>query len=58
MLNATIYTSDASLPFAEAMAVRNGRILGVGNYSTIQVSFALSSFLLLLCMPSFFSSVK
>ncbi|XP_078178771.1 amidohydrolase family isoform X1 [Carex rostrata] len=36
VLNATIYTSDASLPFAEAMAVRNGRILGVGNYSTIQ----------------------
>ena len=44
MLNATIYTSDASLPFAEAMAVRNGRILGVGNYSTIQVSFALPLF--------------
>lgn len=41
MLNATIYTSDASLPFAEAMAVRDGRILGIGNYSTIQVFFAL-----------------
>ncbi|KAH0454427.1 hypothetical protein IEQ34_016351 [Dendrobium chrysotoxum] len=29
--NATIYTSDASIPFAEAMAVRNGRILRIGT---------------------------
>ncbi|KAJ4804799.1 Amidohydrolase family [Rhynchospora pubera] len=36
VLNATIYTSDASLPFAEAMAVRDGRILRVGDFSTIQ----------------------
>ncbi|KAM0954160.1 putative metal-dependent hydrolase, composite domain superfamily [Dioscorea sansibarensis] len=33
VMNATIYTSDPFLPFAEAMAVRNGRILRVGNYS-------------------------
>lgn len=36
MMNATIYTSDPSLPFADAMAVRNGRILRVGNYSSVQ----------------------
>ncbi|KAI0497471.1 hypothetical protein KFK09_020699 [Dendrobium nobile] len=29
--NANIYTSDASIPFAEAMAVRNGRILRIGT---------------------------
>ncbi|PKU86198.1 hypothetical protein MA16_Dca002029 [Dendrobium catenatum] len=29
--NATIYTSVASIPFAEAMAVRNGRILRIGT---------------------------
>ncbi|WOK99095.1 hypothetical protein Cni_G07807 [Canna indica] len=36
VLNATIYTSDPSLPFAQAMAVRDGRILRVGNYSSIE----------------------
>ncbi|XP_043692461.1 protein LONG AFTER FAR-RED 3 [Telopea speciosissima] len=34
--NGTIYTSDSSLPFAEAMAIRHGRILRVGNYSSLQ----------------------
>ncbi|KAK8943068.1 hypothetical protein KSP39_PZI008980 [Platanthera zijinensis] len=34
--NATIYTSDASIPFAEAMAVRNGRILRVGSDASVQ----------------------
>ncbi|CAA7388485.1 unnamed protein product [Spirodela intermedia] len=34
--NGTIYTSDSSLPFAEAMTVRGGRILGVGNYSSLK----------------------
>lgn len=34
--NGTIYTSDSSLPFADSMAVRNGRILGIGNYSSLQ----------------------
>ncbi|KAK9283232.1 hypothetical protein L1049_011468 [Liquidambar formosana] len=34
--NAIIYTSDASLPFADSMAVRNGRIVGVGNYSSVK----------------------
>ncbi|XP_034704743.1 protein LONG AFTER FAR-RED 3 isoform X2 [Vitis riparia] len=33
--NALIYTSDASLPFADSMAVSNGRILRVGNYSSV-----------------------
>ncbi|KAF8398253.1 hypothetical protein HHK36_017180 [Tetracentron sinense] len=33
--NAVIYTSDSSLPFAEAMAVRDGRIIRVGNYSSV-----------------------
>lgn len=35
--NATIYTSDAALPFADSMAVRGGRILRVGTYSSIKV---------------------
>ncbi|KAM7472624.1 hypothetical protein LguiA_010807 [Lonicera macranthoides] len=34
--NGTIYTSDASLPFADSMAVRNGRILRIGNYSFVK----------------------
>ncbi|XP_070680539.1 protein LONG AFTER FAR-RED 3 isoform X2 [Malus domestica] len=35
--NAKIYTSDESLPFADSMAVRNGRVLRVGNYSSVQM---------------------
>ncbi|VFQ61397.1 unnamed protein product [Cuscuta campestris] len=34
--NATIYTADESLPFADSMAIRGGRILRVGTYSSIQ----------------------
>ncbi|XP_042514956.1 protein LONG AFTER FAR-RED 3 isoform X2 [Macadamia integrifolia] len=34
--NGTIYTSDSSLPFAEAMAIRHGKILRVGSYSSLQ----------------------
>nr|GMD71912.1 putative amidohydrolase YtcJ [Ipomoea batatas] len=34
--NATIYTSDASLPFADSMAIRAGRILRLGTYSSIK----------------------
>ncbi|KAJ9190564.1 hypothetical protein P3X46_001751 [Hevea brasiliensis] len=34
--NGVIFTSDASLPFADSMAVLNGRILSVGNYSSLQ----------------------
>ncbi|KAK9912780.1 hypothetical protein M0R45_036622 [Rubus argutus] len=34
--NAKIYTIDESLPFADSMAVRNGRILRIGNYSSMQ----------------------
>lgn len=34
--NGTIYTSDSSLPFADSMAVRNARILRIGNYSSLQ----------------------
>lgn len=37
MINGTIYTSDASTPFAECMAIQNTRILSVGNCSDIQV---------------------
>ncbi|KAL1815653.1 hypothetical protein ACET3Z_018227 [Daucus carota] len=37
VMNGTIYTSDSSLPFADSMAVRNGRILEIGNYSSVQV---------------------
>ncbi|KAF9591655.1 hypothetical protein IFM89_005236 [Coptis chinensis] len=34
--NTLIYTSDSSLPLAEAMAIRNGRIFRVGNNSAVQ----------------------
>ncbi|XP_068659711.1 protein LONG AFTER FAR-RED 3 isoform X2 [Aristolochia californica] len=34
--NADIYTSDSAHPFAEAMAIRLGRILRIGNYSSVQ----------------------
>ncbi|KAL8125221.1 hypothetical protein AgCh_012776 [Apium graveolens] len=34
--NGSIYTSDSSLPFADSMAVGNGRILGIGNYSSLE----------------------
>ncbi|XP_058079669.1 protein LONG AFTER FAR-RED 3 [Magnolia sinica] len=34
--NAVIYTSDSSHPFAQAMAVRSGRILHVGNQSSVR----------------------
>lgn len=34
--NGTIYTSDEALPFADSMAIGNGRILRVGNYSSIK----------------------
>ncbi|XP_057976447.1 protein LONG AFTER FAR-RED 3 isoform X2 [Malania oleifera] len=36
--NALIYTSDPSLPFADSMAIRRGRILRVGNHSSIQIA--------------------
>ncbi|WOH00601.1 hypothetical protein DCAR_0519969 [Daucus carota subsp. sativus] len=36
VINGTIYTSDSSLPFADSMAVRNGRILRIGDYSSVQ----------------------
>ena len=35
--NGVIYTSDDTLPFAESMAVANGRVLRVGNHSFVQV---------------------
>ncbi|KAJ4720303.1 Amidohydrolase family [Melia azedarach] len=34
--NGLIFTSDDSLPFADSMAIKNGRILRVGNYSFVQ----------------------
>ncbi|CAA7060402.1 unnamed protein product [Microthlaspi erraticum] len=34
--NGTIFTSDTTLPFADSMAIRNGRILKVGNFSTLK----------------------
>ncbi|KAL2478216.1 Amidohydrolase family [Forsythia ovata] len=34
--NGTIYTSNVTLPFADAMAIRNGRIFRIGNYSSMQ----------------------
>lgn len=43
--NGTIFTSDESMPFAQSMAVRNGRVIRVGNYSSIQVSRFFSRYL-------------
>ncbi|THG04875.1 hypothetical protein TEA_010116 [Camellia sinensis var. sinensis] len=34
--NGTIYTSDASLPFADSMALSSGRLLRLGNFSSLQ----------------------
>ncbi|KAI3844212.1 hypothetical protein MKX03_032283 [Papaver bracteatum] len=34
--NAVIYTSDSSLPFAQAMAIRHGRIIRIGTHSSVQ----------------------
>ena len=42
--NAFIYTSDPSLPFADSMAVKNGRILRLGNYSSFKVSLLFLPF--------------
>ncbi|KAF8646759.1 hypothetical protein HU200_065550 [Digitaria exilis] len=36
LANATIYTADAALPFAAAMAVRTGRVLRVGDYESVK----------------------
>lgn len=44
--NAFIYTSDPFLPFADSMAVKNGRILRLGNYSSFQVSLLFLPFFL------------
>lgn len=43
--NGVIYTSDDSLPFANSMAVANGKVLRIGNNSFVQVHF-ISLFLL------------
>ncbi|XP_078442800.1 amidohydrolase family [Wolffia australiana] len=34
--NGSIFTSDPSFPFPEAMAVRGGKILGLGSYSSLE----------------------
>ncbi|KAJ1413520.1 Metal-dependent hydrolase, composite domain superfamily [Sesbania bispinosa] len=34
--NGVMYTSDDTLPFAESMAVANGRVLRLGNHSFVQ----------------------
>ncbi|KAG8079097.1 hypothetical protein GUJ93_ZPchr0007g6255 [Zizania palustris] len=36
LANATIYTADPTWPFAEAMAVRAGRVLSVGGYDSVK----------------------
>ncbi|XP_058196312.1 protein LONG AFTER FAR-RED 3 isoform X2 [Rhododendron vialii] len=35
--NGFIYTSDSSLPVADSMAIRAGRVLRVGNHSSLQM---------------------
>ncbi|XP_016754186.2 protein LONG AFTER FAR-RED 3 isoform X2 [Gossypium hirsutum] len=36
--NGVIFTSDPSFPFANSMAIRDGRILRIGNYSSLQMA--------------------
>ncbi|XP_027343875.1 protein LONG AFTER FAR-RED 3-like [Abrus precatorius] len=36
LTNGVIYTSEDTLPFAHSMAVANGRVLRLGNYSFVQ----------------------
>ncbi|THU55338.1 hypothetical protein C4D60_Mb11t05520 [Musa balbisiana] len=60
VMNATIYTSDPSLPFAQAMAVRGGRILRVGSYSSVEDLVGQQTYVLNLngnvVMPGFIDS--
>ncbi|CAL9781160.1 unnamed protein product [Musa acuminata subsp. burmannicoides] len=60
VMNATIYTSDPSLPFAQAMAVRGGRILRVGSYSSVEDLVGQETYVLNLngnvVMPGFIDS--
>ncbi|TVU36822.1 hypothetical protein EJB05_18771 [Eragrostis curvula] len=37
LANATIYTADPARPFADAMAVRAGRVLRIGTYDSVKV---------------------
>lgn len=37
LANATIYTADPARPFADAMAIRAGRVLRVGTYESVKV---------------------
>lgn len=49
--NGTIFTSDSSLPFADSMAIRNGRILKVGSFATLKVlHFFYSLFQCSMCL--------
>ncbi|URD81534.1 Amidohydrolase family [Musa troglodytarum] len=57
VMNATIYTSDPSLPFAQAMAVRGGRILRVGSYSSVE-AVRLTKYELGLDQPMFVSHLR
>ncbi|KAL9265023.1 LONG AFTER FAR-RED 3-like protein [Drosera capensis] len=34
--NGVIYTVDPEMPFADSMAIRNGRVLRIGNYSSLK----------------------
>ncbi|CAD6228131.1 unnamed protein product [Miscanthus lutarioriparius] len=36
LANATIYTADPAHPFADAMAVRGGRVLRIGTYESVK----------------------
>lgn len=52
--NGTIYTSEDSMLFAEAMAIRKGRIIHVGNYSSIKVLRTILSWFLKIFLPLLF----
>ncbi|XP_062093168.1 protein LONG AFTER FAR-RED 3 isoform X2 [Humulus lupulus] len=43
LTNALIFTSDDSIPFADSMAIGRGRILRVGNYSSLKALVGYST---------------
>jgi hypothetical protein len=56
LANATIYTADPARPFADAMAVRDGRVLRVGTYESVKVASVDASLVSTLSHPLHLSS--
>lgn len=40
LYNAKIFTANTSQPYAEAIAIRGGKIIAVGNYATVKTSIS------------------